>query len=276
MKSKTREEELCILVKQQQPDVAIITEAELDPHDTVVVPGYVPFFASSTSSGKRRLFALVKSKLSMYTVMIASSHMDVWLRLNLPASPLNIVGVYRQWTDTEQTDMTSFYDRCSTLLDDTKTIILGDLNLDFSRRLDASYARQSMSSKHFETMEALGLQYIGPYTPTYKSHGLYRSASGEYSVRTSIIDQVYMLGSCTADVTVIPHGATDHMPVRAVISNISLSCSCQRWVARRPLAQLTRPVLCQALDDAFEEETTNLYSCTDVDVVHKICQMSKL
>ncbi len=269
MKSKTREEELCILVNHEKPDVVLISEAELGPHDTVVIPGYVSFLASLSSSGRRRLFALVKNKLSTNTVMLASSEMDIWLRLNLPISPLNIVGVYRQWSDSERADLASFYDRCSNLLDGTKTIISGDFNLDFSRMSDASYTRHLMASKHFSTMEALGLQYIGPYTPTYKSHGRYRSANGEYSNRTSIIDHVYMLGGAEAEVTVVPNGATDHMPVKTVISHISpFSRSGRRWISRRPLAQLSRPVLCRALDQTFEETSTDLYNCTDVDVVH--------
>ncbi len=94
-RSKTREEELCILVTKQQPDVVLITEAELNTYDTVVIPGYVTFLASSANSGKCRLFALVKHDLSVTTTVLATSHMDIWLHLKL-AEPLTIVGVYRQ------------------------------------------------------------------------------------------------------------------------------------------------------------------------------------
>ncbi len=266
-RSKTREEELCILVKEQQPDVVVISEAELTTHDTVVVPGYVTYLASLTPSGKCRLFALVKNELSVSTTVVASSHMDIWLRCKIE-DPVTIVGTYRQWSDTEWADLTAFYARCGTLLDGNKTIICGDFNIDFNRKSDSSYTRQRMATQHFATMDALGLQYVGPFTPTYKSHGLFRCADGNYYTRTSIIDHVYALGADNVDVSVIPSGATDHRPVKVIISSCRLNQSKREWIPRRPLAKLTGSALCLALEHAFGEAPIDIYSCDDVDVIH--------
>ncbi len=266
VKCKTREEELSILVKDQQPDVVLVSEAELTSHDTVVIAGYTTFLASLAPSGKCRLFALVKNSLAVNTVVLASSHTDIWLRLNLNC-PLTVVGVYRQWCDNESADLAAFHDRCTRLMDGSKTVISGDLNLDFSRRSDPSYSRHLMASQHFSVMEALGLEYVGPYTPTYRSHGSYKSQSGKYLQRTSIIDHVYALGCGEVDVSVIPLGATDHMPVRTVIS-VSFHTTGTKWVPRRPLAKVTGPDLCLALEQAFQESSIEIYSCEDVNVVH--------
>ncbi len=265
-RSKTREEELSILVKDQCPDVVIISEAELNSHDTVVIQDYVPYFASPTPCGKRRLFILVRTQLKEKTEVLASSHMDVWLRLNLSV-PLTIVGVYRQWSGNEQEDLAAFHNRCASFLDGNQTIITGDFNLDFNRRSDLLYSRHCMASDHFVKMGALGLEYMGPYSPTYKSHGIYKSADGNHSHRTSILDHVYALGIDTVNVSVLPIGATDHMPVKTVIS-ASYQTGGRKWVARRPLAKLSRQVFCWALEQAFESTLAELYSCKDVNRVH--------
>ncbi len=265
-KSKTREEELNILVKDQQPDVVIVSEAELDCHDKVVVPDYVPFYAAPAPSGRCRLFVLVRTNLAMKTKVIASSHLDVWLRLSFP-DPLTIVGVYRQWSGDERADLASFHSRCAALLDGTKTIISGDLNLDFSRRSDTSYSRYSMASEHFATMEALGLQYVGPHSPTFRSHGTFKSADGTYRQRTSILDHVYSLGTNITDVSVVQLAATDHMPIRTIVS-ASVKSSSRKWVSRRPLAKLSSQTFCVALERALEDELAGLYSSDNVDQIH--------
>ncbi len=266
-RSKCREEELNILVKEQQPDVAIITEAELHVHDTITIPDYVLFPASLSPCGKCRLFMLVKTGLAKKTVVLASSHTDVWLRLKLN-NPLTVVGMYRQWSNTESADLASFYNRCATLLDGNRTIVSGDINLDFSRKADKSYARHAMASEHFATMEAFGLEYVGPYVPTFESYGSYKSTDGKYLKRTSILDHVYSLGNSDVDVSVVSVRATDHLPVRAVVPTVKLESSRKKWVTRRPLAKLSGPELCLAIDQAFKETPINLYACDDVDVVH--------
>ncbi len=270
MRSKTREEELSILVKNEQPDVVLISEAELGPNDTVVIPGYTSFLASPAPSGKCRLFALIRDRLRAKTVVLATTHMDIWLRINLTGSPLTIVGVYRQWSNTESSDLADFYDRCASHLDGNRTIIAGDMNLDFGRQSDLSYTRHGLASEHFVTMEALGLQYAGPYSPTFQSHGRYKSASGEYLQRTSILDHVYTLGSCPVDVSVIPLGVTDHMPVKTVVAINSPDSSKSKWVPRRPFAKLSGSALCIALEQSFKSVPINIYQCDDIEVVHDI------
>ncbi len=266
-RSKTREDDLILLVKDNQPDVAIITEAELGPDDTVVIPGYTPFYASASPSHKCRLFALVRNDHARKTKVLASSHVDIWLRLNI-SNPITIVGVYRQWSDTEQADLAAFYDTCATLLDNNRTIITGDFNLDFGRRLDKSYSRYSMASQHFYMMEALGLDYAGPHTHTYLSHGSFRTDNGEFSQRESILDHVYTLDCSGVDVTVLPYRATDHFPVKTMVSSCPLATSKQKWIPRRPLSKLTGSILCCALEEAFFNSPIDLYGCNDVEVVH--------
>ncbi len=269
MRSKTREDELNLLVRNQQPDVVVVSEAELGPHDTIVIPGYILFCAAPAPTGKCRLVILLKANLADKAMMLENSHTDVWLNLKL-TSPLTIVGVYRQWSNTEQADLAAFHQRCSTHLGNNKAVITGDMNLDFGRKSDRTYSRYSMAAEHFATMEGLGLQYVGPYTPTYYSHGLYKSADGEYTNRTSIIDHVYLLGDSQVEVSVLSVGATDHLPVRVAIPFNSVNSQRHKWIRRRPLANLNGQVLCWALERALDEAHVNLYSCGDVDVVHDI------
>ncbi len=267
-RSSTREDELSLLVKSQQPDIAIISEAELGIHDTVVIPGYISFFAPPAPSGKCRLFMLVKESLGKSTVVVASSHTDLWLRLSF-SNPLTVVGVYRQWSKTEQADLESFYNRCANLLDGSRTIIPGDMNLDFNRKSDPTYSRFSMANEHFMMMEAHGLRYVGPHTCTYRSHGKFLSANGKYSHRESVLDHVYMLGDGNVNVSVIPLGVTDHMPVKTIIevSACTSTTPGRKWISRRPLAKLSSTTLCQALEESFQDLNVDLYSCNDVDMV---------
>ncbi len=266
VRSKTREEELSILVRQQHPDIALISETELGLHDTVVISGYTPFYASMAPSGKCRLLALVKNELKSKTKVLASSHTDIWLSINLP-TPLIVVGVYRQWSDTESKDLEAFHNWCATFLDGTKTIISGDFNLDFRRRSDPSYMRQKMTDEHLCTMEALGLQYMGPYTSTFQSHGRFRSTLGQYYQRTSIIDHVYVLGDNNVNVSVLPLGATDHNPVKTVIS-VPTGSHSHGWTSRRPLAKLSSSALCLTLQQLFDTLPMDIYNCQNVDIVH--------
>ncbi len=229
--------------------------------------------AEQAPSGKHRLFALVKSHFKKDTVVLASAPTDIWLRLNL-STPLTVVGVYRQWSNTESSDLAAFHNRCATLLDGNRTIITGDFNLDLARKSDSTYSRHTMASNHFAMMEALGLHYEGPFIPTYRSHGSYKSGNGEYTNRTSILDHVYTTSGGGVSVSVISSGVTDHLPLRI---DLSISSHCSRrlkWVPRRPLSKLSSSSLCLALEQSLEEANTDLYNCGDVEVVHKTIVMA--
>ncbi len=257
-RSKTRELELVSLLKDTTPDIAIITECELNPTDTLSIPGYVFFPAKVSPIGTVRLAALVAIHLADTTSIIETTYMDIWI--SFPG--LLISGVYRQWAVAdERAELEAFHIRCMNHLSTSrKVFIAGDLNLDASRLADTSYSRYNLLKKHFEVMESLGFVFTGPYCPTYYSYGKYNG-----STRTSVLDHGYAVGLSTKSVRVLQCASTDHRPV---IFSLPVGCmgdNKTRFVHIRDLKKVDTVALCLAIDANIPPD---LYELTDVDAVH--------
>ncbi len=259
-RSSTRELELVNLIKNVTPDIAIITECELDPADTLSVPGYAAFPAKVSPIGTIRLIVLVALHIANTTSIIETTYMDIWLSV----SGLLVSGVYRQWAvDDEGAELEAFHTRCAkNVTKSGKVFIGGDFNLDASRLEDTSYCRHSLLRKHFTVMESLGLLFAGPNNPTYYSYGKYNG-----STRTSVLDYGFVAGLTTQSVSVLNCAATDHRPVVFSLPIGGGSRTRSKLTLARNLRKVDTVTLCSAIDKHIP---TDLYELTEVDFVHDI------
>jgi len=185
----------------------VLTELELLPPDQLIIPGYEQYMASLSSTDRIRLGIFVKKQLGPQVKVLATSPMDVWIRLH--QTGLTIAGVYRQWTGSnELTALTDFHTRCEAFSKVNKIFICGDFNLAYGRESDSTYFRRQLNQGHLQTMSRLGFEYVGPFAPTYFSHGSYK---GEQ--RCSILDHGYAVGIPGVTAEVLGEAFTDNRPV---------------------------------------------------------------
>ncbi len=100
------------------------------------------------SLDKYRLLVLIKLSLvsQCSPTVLFRSGLDLWIRLNFSSGTIVIGAVYRQWGSREKEDLVVFHEHASSVASShTRTAILGDLNLDASRKNDPTYYRFSLS-----------------------------------------------------------------------------------------------------------------------------------
>ncbi len=259
-RSTTKELELVNLIKDNTPDIAIITECDLDPADTLSIPGYMAFPAEVSPVGTIRLIVLVALYIASVTSIIETTYMDIWL--SVPG--LLVCGVYRQWAvASEGAELEAFHTRCANNVSrSAKVFIGGDFNLDSSRLQDPSYCRHHLLKKHFAVMESLGLLFAGPYQPTYYSYGKYNGFT-----RTSVLDHGYVAGLTTKSVNILKCATTDHRPVIFSLPIGVNKGSKVKLTQVRDLRKVDTATLCLAIDAHIPAD---LYELSEVDTVHDI------
>ncbi len=220
-RSKHRELELENLLVDTNPEVAVITEAELPSLDlTFTVPNYAVYYPLANSN-KYRLLLLVRTDLNTASspTILHRSSVDLWIKLNLPSGPFIVCGIYRQWgtsSGNEMDELATFHDHAASVAGNyRRAAILGDLNLDMARSSDPSYYRHSMLEAHTDKMRDLGYAFVGPTSYTFRSHGQFKDGR-----KCSILDHFYASGLdrdglLLASASTIPYAATDHLPVVA-------------------------------------------------------------
>ncbi len=220
-RSKHRELELENLLADTNPEVAVITEAELPTSDlTFAMRNYAVYFPLATNN-KYRLLLLVRADLNTASspTMIYRSNVDLWIKLNLPSGPFIVCGIYRQWgtsSSNEMEELATFHDHAALVAGNyRRAAILGDLNLDMAKSSDPSYYRHSMLEAHINKMRNLGYAFVGPSSFTFRSHGNFKDGR-----KCSILDHFYAFGLDEnelplASASTIPFAATDHLPVAA-------------------------------------------------------------
>ncbi len=259
-RSKTKELFLAKLIIDNRPDLLVLTETELPATDNITYPGYVSFLAPASSLGTIRLAILARKDIASTIELLQATPMDIWL--TLPTLNLGIAGVYRQWSESSEKDaLTAFHKRCS--LNATKAgriFISGDFNLAYDRRGDTSYSRSCMLRDHITEMSSTGLEFVGPFSPTYFSHGTYRGAK-----RLSILDHGYAAGLAPAAVEVLDAAASDHRPVVFYLPSFHSGTSPSTRLARS-LKKVDTATYCATIDANLPPD---LFSCTDVNTVHE-------
>ncbi len=247
--------------------MAVVTEVELPVGDAICVPGYVSLEAEpSHVTGHRRLVVLAKRTLA--ATVISCNWMEIWVRVNMNPAPVVLGAVYRQWADpTEADSLTAFHERCATIVgSNTRVIVMGDINLDALRTEDPTYSRRAMAKAHFLAMQESGLEFAGPLTPTYTSHGFFKKGK-TVDKRKSALDHVYVAGLAPL-ISVIDYAATDHRPVVATWTAVPPRVTAQtrvRLEMRRPISRVDSGALCKWLDASAK--LSAVYELSDVDEI---------
>jgi endonuclease/exonuclease/phosphatase family metal-dependent hydrolase len=122
--------------------------------------------------------------------------------------------VYRTWTDLSgQTGNKVKKSHLATLVDQIERaaessprfVLMGDFNLDVSRKNDANYGRRTMLSKFTAAVAAAGLEYLAT-EKTFQSYGRFQDGKVQ---RHSTLDHCYVVG-VSAAVRMLPDATTDH------------------------------------------------------------------
>ena len=271
-RSASRELELEHILDAQSPDVVVLTETELPAHDTTfAVKNYLVILPDLSNETKFRLIVLVKQNLvpTLNPTVLFRSGLDLWMKINLRSGPLVIGAVYRQWGNCamEREGLALLHEHAASVAGAYgRAILLGDFNLDVSRRSDATYYRSSMLRAHLDGLSDLGFHFVGPNSPTYCSHGHFDDGTGTVSQRRSTLDHVYALGSSRVSTTTIPYSATDHLPVLADFSAFLPKLGIKE-VTKRNYATLRDTDLSLALNAS---NLSKVYFSDDVNAIHKI------
>ena len=261
LRSKTREMDIQFVAQSIQADILILTETEVPENSSLTISGYTSFYPPP-HQGKFRLVAMVGEALTPLVTIVHCSPMAIFLRVALK-SPLLVVGVYRQWGGNENAALAEFHNECAKHCIGIRALAIGDFNLDTGRVNDMDYSRRGMLVSHLKAMSCAGLDFVGPHTPTYHSHGHY---GAEKEVRHSTLDHVYTSSVKQSDVFVSPFAATDHNPIfiRVPCSKRESNLIC---VSRRNLNRLDSLSLCQEIDKNLP---TDLYERDNVDDILKM------
>ena len=250
----------------------MLTETELPASDsTFAVKNYSVYYPDLAGGSKYRLLVLVKLSLVPLCnpTVLFQSPLDLWIRLNLGSGPFVIGAVYRQWGSSikEKEEIAILHEHATAVAGaHARATILGDLNLDVSRRGDTGYYRLTMLEDHLDKLEDLGFHFKGPHTHTYHSHGHFGDDSGTTSQRRSTLDHVYALGNNGVTTSTIHYAATDHLPVLATISLLPPKMRVTEVTARNHAALDARDLIL-ALNASRLSRT---FLSNDVNEIHRI------
>ncbi len=218
-RSKTKEIELGLLLRSQDPDVAVLTEVELDKEDSSFSPPGYRVFYPLPYGNKIRLLLLLKTVLTTKgnPKVLKTSHQEIWLRLRCPSmGSWTFSACYRQWTGTaEREDLVSLCESITEYSSSSSRIVMaGDYNLDVARRGDLKYYRRLLLTMFLARVEDLGFMLENdPKQPTYRSHGCFRTEEGTRP-RESVLDLVFSLGvRPLGPVRILNNAASDHSPL---------------------------------------------------------------
>ncbi len=195
-----RELELQHLLDDLRSTVVAFSETEVPVRDnTIVFSGYTVMFPSLSANKKYRLLLLIRQDAAaLYRPkVVRTTALEIWVELHPPCGPTLICAIYRQWTATEEADLLTFHGNLrdfSSKYD--KILVLGDVNLDWSRRSDQKYYRRKLLQDHCDCLEEIQLLMANELdpTPTYKSYALFRDSDGSRSAKESVLDHLYYTG----------------------------------------------------------------------------------
>lgn len=231
-----------IFLERHSPDLAIITESELDLPDAaaMVVDGYNVVYDPDTS--KVRCLMLIKKSIK-YTLiphLIDQNVPMLWVLLE--EYKIMVAGIYRQFTfkgekggpaEREQQQIIDKMIRAASEEFAAYSMCLaGDLNFNMQRQGDSSYTRKRMLNNWLELLDSVGLAWAPTERPTYISY-----ASHGGSAQESTLDHIYTTPDLRASSTVSDWAASDHRPVTAVLHTrkspgISPSGNLQQIISR--------------------------------------------
>ncbi len=129
-----------------------------------------------------------------------------------------------------------------------------------------TYYRHNMLEDHLSCLEDHGFLFVGPSSPTYRSHGCFNDLDGLASRRSSILDHVYVMGDTNGlEATVLPYAATDHFPV-VVILPLCPPTKEIKYSYRRNFGSISSSDLLFALD---AQSLGGVFKSEDVNDIHE-------
>ncbi len=186
--------------------------------------------------------------------------------LRAPGGALAVGSIYRQWTDSEEMELTQLCDQMTTITEEYgRVVIMGDFNLDVARVGDPSYYRRRLLGLLMGCLELneLILANLQDLSPTYHSHGTFDDGCGATSRRTSILDHIYFRGLHAPSFNVLPTAMTDHRPV------VARFCLEQRgglrYICRRDFKSISVPAISMAIN---VEALSRVFMMEDVEEIH--------
>ncbi len=262
-----------MLLEQESPDVAVLTETELnEADDSFHIPGYKAY-TSQPTQGKVRLMLLLKTHLvtTANPSVLRVSHQEIWIGLSGSSGSWAVAGCYRQWSGNEGTDLTSLCNNVRELsVSPSAVVLLGDFNLDVSRSTDTSYYRRPLLHTFLSTMEELGFVLENDtHTHTYKSYGAFGTDAVH---RESVLDLVFTLGigrtgqDSGTRARVLDNAAADHRPVVASLP-LGRDRKKMKKLECRDLKNVSAASLIMTVN---AEQLSQVYLEEDVDKILKI------
>ena len=259
------------LLDDLKPTVVALSETEVSKLDsTVIFRGYMTLFPSPSDNDKYRLLLLVQQDAAAQyrPKVVRTTALEIWMELHLPCGPTLICSIYRQWTANEEADLQVFHDNLrdlSTRYD--RVMVLGDINLDWSRRNDPKYYRRKLLQVHCDCLQETQLLVANELdlTPTYRSYATFEDSDGTWSAKESVLDHLYYLGFPPPRFEVLPFAATDHRPILASFE-IGISGGGLRRSTCRNFKSLDTSI-CWAIN---AENLSTVFHYDDVDKIHKV------
>ena len=188
-----------LLLDEVRPVVAALTETEVMQHDIIVFKNYRVFYPLLAQTGRFRLLLLIREDwaVKFSPTVLKTTAREVWVGMRAPGGALAVGSIYRQWTDSEEMELTQLCDQMTTITEEYgRVVIMGDFNLDVARVGDPSYYRRRLLGLLMGCLELneLILANLQDLSPTYHSHGTFDDGCGATSRRTSILDHIYFRG----------------------------------------------------------------------------------
>ena len=265
---------LSSLIQDYQVDIAVVTEAELQPGDLPIVPGYTTHIPRVQVSTRVRLAIFCRAELQAEALPLGPSADDLPLAaIALPGGHV-IAGLYRQFSLPGSSNRGAHFeeiqlDLAVTLLQDllestaTRSLtLLGDLNLDLARANDPTYYRRQLLGQWQLATGRLGLHWL-PTGPTFTSDWTHQDKSRHKAT----LDHVYVSApeAAVAPAAILPDAATDHAPVLAVVQLGRTQRSSSRVTrTERDFHNMDKDILTMCL---LDHDWAPLLECQDPETV---------
>ncbi len=232
--------------------------------------GYTILFPSLSANNKYRLLLLVRQDAAAQyrAKVVRTTPLEIWLELHLPCGPTLVCAIYRQWTANEEADLQAFHGNLrdfSAKYD--RILVLGDVNLDWSRRGDPKYYRRKLLQEHCDCLQETQLRTANELdpSPTCKSYAMFAGPDGDRSAKESVLDHLYYTGMPPPKFRVLPFAATDHRPILALFELKNSRSSLKRSTCRN--FKSLDASICWAIN---AEKLSSVFHLDDVEEIHRV------
>ncbi len=267
-----RELQVQLLLDECRPAVVALSETEIPPEDSVSFKNYKVFYPLITKGVGFRLLLLIREDVVVRhnPMVIGSTNMDIWVKLEAPCGTIAICSSYRQWTGTlEEDELSKFCDRVKEYASRFDRIVaLGDMNLDVARRRDTNYYRRRLLKLYMSCIEENGLFLAKELdmSPTFYSHGTFIDKDGSPKKKMTVLDHVFYKGLPTPSFTILPHALTDHRPTLARF-DLQFGRVVLRAISRRNFKSISTAAICCAKN---AEALSTAFAMDDVEEIHDV------